>query len=203
MTTSKLSKQQKDNSISLQEDFPVKISQLQGNKKESEKELDQDYFTSAFGYLGKFDLSSPSLKMLEIYSPLKKGGYSKKSSFKLPKQGLMLNGHLFQRQIWEPAIKEKECGSLPTPVANDANNRRAPYHQGGTPLLGRLLPTPVNSIWKDVGPKGSKSSVHQAKRGELCGVIKESTDSIPIGAPMYLNPFFVEEMMGYPVGWTA
>ena len=28
-------------------------------------------------------------------------------------------------------------------------------------------------------------------------------DSIPTGAATYLNPSFVEEMMGYPVGWTA
>ena len=69
--------------------FPCQdISVAEDNKKDSEKELDQDYFTSAFGYLGKFDLSSPSLKTLEIYSPLKKGGYSKKFSFKLPKQGM-------------------------------------------------------------------------------------------------------------------
>ena len=87
-------------------DFPAKISVLEDNKKELEKELDQDYFTSAFGYLGKFDLSSPSLKTLEIYSPLKKGGYSKKSSFKLPKQGMMLNGQLFQQEMWEAVTFE-------------------------------------------------------------------------------------------------
>ena len=28
-------------------------------------------------------------------------------------------------------------------------------------------------------------------------------DLIPTGAGMYLNPSFVEEMMGFPVGWTA
>jgi hypothetical protein len=28
-------------------------------------------------------------------------------------------------------------------------------------------------------------------------------DSIPTGAATYLNPCFVEEMMGYPAGWTA
>jgi hypothetical protein len=35
----------------------------------------------------------------------------------------------------------------------------------------------------------------------LTGVIQES-DSVPTGEPMHLNPCFVEEMMGYPVGWT-
>jgi hypothetical protein len=28
-------------------------------------------------------------------------------------------------------------------------------------------------------------------------------DCFPTGAATYLNPSFVEEMMGYPVGWTA
>jgi hypothetical protein len=27
--------------------------------------------------------------------------------------------------------------------------------------------------------------------------------SIQTGGPTYLNPSFVEEMQGYPVGWTA
>jgi hypothetical protein len=28
-------------------------------------------------------------------------------------------------------------------------------------------------------------------------------DSTPTGGPAYLNPSFVEEMMGFPVGWTV
>jgi hypothetical protein len=28
-------------------------------------------------------------------------------------------------------------------------------------------------------------------------------DSIPTGGATYLNPSFVEEMMGYPAGWTV
>jgi hypothetical protein len=29
------------------------------------------------------------------------------------------------------------------------------------------------------------------------------SDSLPTGPGMHLNPSFVEEMMGFPVGWTA
>ena len=202
MTTSRASDHRPENLRSLRPGSPAKTFPRPGSSRGCQRQ-EADCSTKSSDWLGNFDLNSCCLKMLEIFCLTKTGRRSKKSSFKLPKQGLMLNGHLFQRQIWEPATSAREFGSLPTPVANDSNNRRAPYHQGGTPLLGRLLPTPVNSIWKDVGPKGSKSSIHQAKRGELCGVIKESNDSIPIGVPMYLNPFFVEEMMGYPVGWTA
>jgi hypothetical protein len=28
-------------------------------------------------------------------------------------------------------------------------------------------------------------------------------DSIPTGTATYLNPSFVEEMMGFPIGWTV
>ena len=119
MKTSKLSQHPEDHSISQPSVFPVKISVLGDNKRELEKELGQDYFTSAFGYLGKFNLSSPSLKMLEIYSPLKKGKYSKKSSFKLPKQGMMRSGQLFQQEMWEAVTFENVCGSLPTPSTMD------------------------------------------------------------------------------------
>jgi hypothetical protein len=65
----------------------------------------------------------------------------------------------------------------------------------------QLLPTPCASNAKEVGPRGIDSQIHNAEHGNLCGVIKE-LPSVPIGAPMYLNPYFVEEMMGFPVGWT-
>ena len=118
--TSKHSQQNKDNSMFSQLDFRAKIYPSQDDNVVSEKVQDQDYSTKVSGYLGKFDLDSPSLKMLEIYSPLKKGGYSKESSFKLPKQGIMKsNGQLFQQKIWEPATSVKDCGSLPTPTASD------------------------------------------------------------------------------------
>ena len=41
----------------------------------------------------------------------------------------------------------------------------------------------------------------QQDRDGLAGAMLRD-DSIPTGAATYLNPSFVEEMMGYPVGWT-
>lgn len=209
MTTSRPSRHIPKNSMSSQQGFPAKTFHRPESKPDF-RQKEADFSTKSSGWLGKFDLTSCCLKTLEIFCLTKTGRRSKKSSFKLPKQGLMLNGHLFQRQIWEPAINEKECGSLPTPRANSAmtvdlttQQNRPELQPNLETVMARMLPTPVNSIYKDVGPKGSKSSIHQAKRGELCGVIKELKDSIPIGIPTYLNPFFVEEMMGYPVGWTA
>ena len=229
MTTSKLSKQNKENIKSSQVDFPVKISQLQVNKKESEKELGQDYFTSAFGYLGKFDLNSPSLKTLEIYSPLKKGGYSKKSSFKLPKQGMCVNGQLFQQEMWEGVTYVRESGSyaiLPTPNTMDhlpprgldSMIKQTQVHRKGRTKLANLreamnpkavklfnelqqlrLPTPTTRDWKDSGENMNYKKAAEKKR--LAGVLNH-THSDLTGEDTTLNPAFLEEMMGFPVGWT-
>jgi hypothetical protein len=49
----------------------------------------------------------------------------------------------------------------------------------------RMLPTPLARDWKGVG-----------RAGQLPTVLA------PTGAATYLNPSFVEEMMGYPIGWT-
>ena len=226
MKTSKLSQHLEDHSKSVPLDFPAKIYQLEDNKKESEKELDQDYFTSAFGYLGKFDLSSPSLKTLEIYSPLKKGGYSKKSSFKLPKQGMMLNGQLFQQEMWEAVTFENVCGSLPTPNTMDhlpprgldSMIKQTQVHRKGRTKLANLreavnpkavklfnelqqlrLPTPTSRDWKDSGENMNYKKAAEKKR--LAGVLNHTYSDLT-GEDMTLNPAFLEEMMGFPVGWT-
>ena len=226
MTTSKLSQHPEDHSKSVPLDFPAKISVLEDNKKELEKELDQDYFTSAFGYLGKFNLSSPSLKTLEIYSPLKKGGYSKKSSFKLPKQGMMLNGQLFQQEMWEAVTFENVCGSLPTPNTMDhlpprgldSMIKQTQVHRKGRTKLANLreavnpkavklfnelqqlrLPTPTSRDWKDSGENMNYKKAAEKKR--LAGVLNH-THSDLTGEDMTLNPAFLEEMMGFPAGWT-
>ena len=154
------------------------------------------------------------------------------------RQGYMnANGHVFQRQWLELATKEIDGGqfvTLPTPLASDPE-RKAKFKQGGTPLMGALLPTPTvcndsiyydnspnkhkrhskglathvadqlptprASEWKGCGQVGSKSSLDWEKKGYLSGVLNE-TCSPQTGEATHLNPSFVEEMMGYPIGWT-
>ncbi len=60
-----------------------------------------------------------------------------------------------------------------------------------------FLPTPTANDSKNASLPPS-----QAERDGLAGAMLRD-DSIPTGAATYLNPSFVEEMMGYPVGWTA
>ena len=226
MKTSKLSQHPEDHSKSVLSDSHVKISRSLALKKVSQEKLDQDYFTSAFGYLGKFDLSSPSLKMLEIYSPLKKGKYSKKSSFKLPKQGMMQNGQLFQQEMWVAATLENVCGSLPTPNTMDhlpprgldSMIKQTQVHRKGRTKLANLreavnpqavklfnelqqlrLPTPTSRDWKDSGENMNYKKAAEKKR--LAGVLNH-THSDLTGEATTLNPRFLEEMMGFPENWT-
>jgi hypothetical protein len=202
--TSRHSKQKEDNSMYSQLDFHARIYQLQEERKVLEKESDQDCSTKASGYLGKFDLDSPYLKTLEIYSLTKTGRPSKKSSFKLPKQGTMRSGQLYRQEIWEPVILEKESGSLPTPTARDWKDGSQNSNKNCKKMdsLGRkihyVLPTPTAvehkataKVWKNQSGN-MLSSI--ARRGEL---------SPPTGQDMFLNPAFVEEMMGYEVGWLV
>ena len=151
-----------------------------------------------------------------------------------PRQGITVNGVAYQRHILEPVTKEIDGGqfvTLPTPLASDPE-RKAKFKQGGTPLLGDLLPTPratsaITENLKTVKRRGrNKGNLEEviallptptardykdsgekvnykkaAKKGKLAGVMVESR-SDQTGKNFYLNALFVEEMMGYPVGWT-
>ena len=66
--------------------------------------------------------------------------------------------------------------------------------------IAMSLPTPCTRDHKDSG----KNVNYQkgAEKGKLSGVLNH-TYSTQTGEGTYLNPHFVEEMMGYPIGWTA
>tara|TARA_E500000318_G_C3422811_1_gene157967 strand:+ start:73 stop:342 length:270 start_codon:yes stop_codon:yes gene_type:complete len=82
------------------------------------------------------------------------------------------NGRAYALQIWEPAIVGTGGGLLPTPTAREH---------------------------KDSGPNVNYEKL--AKKSRLTGVLVLDC-SAQLGKATYLNPYFVEEMMGYPVGWT-
>ena len=119
----------------------------------------------------------------------------------------MLNGHVFQQVLWEPAINATAGGLLPTPRAvlgrnsrvdcpshlswaQDPNSKRAAFLEV---QIAKLLPTPMARDYKGPQGKGHKER----------GYGENLSDALtPIGKGIYLNPFFIEEMMGYPTGWT-
>ncbi len=207
--------------LSLLQASPVKTLASQENRQDT-MESEVCCFMKSSVWLGSFDLTSSCLKTLGIYYPTKTGKLSKKPSFKLPKQGTMQSGQLFQQVIWEPVTSENASGLLPTPrtcsamaarINTEGNLGKSRFPNLET-VIGRMLPTPTASDHLDrtyhypacVGvTRGEKLSwTVGAELGHNYGNSGKPGEnrSILTGDPMYLNPHFVEEMMGYPIGWT-
>jgi DNA (cytosine-5)-methyltransferase 1 len=119
--------------------------------------------------------------------------------------------------------------ALPTPRANDAEKRGnfdPTNPRNGLPAAVKLLPTPRAGETSDrTSTPGNRFSLSAwASRG--CSTLPTPTTRdhkgkqspghkergygtllpdalIPTGEATYLNPSFVEEMMGFPVGWTV
>lgn len=86
------------------------------------------------------------------------------------------------------------CKMLPTPTASDADG--AGCYGKGDPKLGlaiKLLPTPTTPRANDSDNTAGKYYPTQKQPG--LSILTAGTDG-------QLNPQFVEEMMGYPIGWT-
>jgi hypothetical protein len=231
-----------------------------------------------------------------------------------PRQGLLLNGHAFRRQMWAPAIGVIVGGVLPTPTTHDTRRRGVNSKQRGlsntedwltqlptpkasdgergrdkararsdtkgrelatvvrdqmlptprtcsamaarldtagnlegerfpnleTVVAREMLPTPTAALSESGGsnctgvrqPENLASALKttlevpqvyqgQARKRMLLTPTANDwkgrtnweaaerhgpqrlPDLIPTGAATYLNPSFVEEMMGFPVGWTV
>jgi hypothetical protein len=108
--------------------------------------------------------------------------------------------------------------------------QRVKFKQGGTPLLAALLPTPTARDYKDGCYNSTKNCKRQDTLGRkihlvlptptalehkatakewnhqsgqmLSSIARRGELSTQTGEDMFLNPAFVEEMMGYEVGWT-
>ena len=106
--------------------------------------------------------------------------------------------HLPQRS--PEALKKQMEG--PRKGRTKLANLREAVHPETQELFNTIkgLPTPCTRDYKDSGENVN----HQkgAKKGKLSGVLNH-TYSTQTGEGTYLNPHFVEEMMGYPIGWTA
>ena len=124
----------------------------------------------------------------------------------LPKSGMTVSGRLYLLNNVEhptleddglqsriPAESQTEQGLLPTPTKTGSEHRTR-YSQGGRPLMYMiqkgLLPTPSAHEHKyrlKGNSQASKCLEARARR---------------TGKDFQLNPQFVEEMMGFPIGWT-
>jgi hypothetical protein len=92
------------------------------------------------------------------------------------------------------AAQMKSAEMLPTPRTcsamasrlDTAGNLERDRFPNLETVMARMLPTQVARDWKGVG-----------RADQLPTVLT------PTGAATYLNPSFVEEMMGFPIGWTV
>ena len=216
--TSKHLQQDLFSGTSYAEGFLVRTSVWQDFKKGSQNNPDQVSFTNSSESYAWYDQNSLSWKTWQRSLITDWTSYSE--SFQ--KQGMMRNGQLYRAKIWEAVIEDSVGGALPTPTTMDHLPQRSmdsmvkqvKEHRKGRTKLANLreavnpqavnlfnqfqtLPTPTAHEHKATGQKNTSQSGQMlssiARRGEL----SEET-----GLDMFLNPAFVEEMMGYEVGWT-
>jgi hypothetical protein len=64
--------------------------------------------------------------------------------------------------------------------------------------FGRATPTT-----RDHKDGSQQACANTPSNGLLGREIHKAAGSTLTGDPMYLNPSFVEEMMGFPIGWTV
>lgn len=86
----------------------------------------------------------------------------------------------------------RTCSAMASRLDTAGNQEGKRFPNLETVIASQLL-TPCASDWK-----GRTNWQAAGRNGP-----QRLSDSLPTGGGMHLNPFFVEEMMGFPVGWTA
>ena len=130
---------------------------------------------------------------------------SPKYAERWPKSGMICNGELFRLHQWELPICGGDGSLLPTPVTSGHYFNRSP---GSTKkrylLIGlarrKMLPTPLANTAKKTPSTPSawkRNSSLNTEAAKIEGFTQET-----IGKDSRLNPEFVEEMMGFPIGWS-
>jgi DNA (cytosine-5)-methyltransferase 1 len=217
MTTSKPTTQNHIQQTLFVVDSLAKTSAQQAKVSASPKKLGQVSFTNSSESFAWFDPDISSWKTWQRSLITDWELYSES----WPRQGSIVNGHAFLQVHWAPVINEIDGGLLPTPLAS-TGDRRSKFKQGGTPLLGALLPTPTKQDFKRRGPNSKQQGLSNTEnwamlptpcardlKGPQTKGFKERgygpllPDAFTqTGKGTFLNPSFVEEMMGYPIGYT-
>jgi hypothetical protein len=147
----------------------------------------QQMWAPAIGVIGGGVLPTPATQEWKRRGPnSSQQGLSNTENWMLPTPNAGLFNDSEDPQSW---LERRERVKL---TANNGNGMGMPLA-----VAVKLLPTPPTNDSKNASLPPS-----QAERDGLAGAMLRN-DSIPTGAATYLNPSFVEEMMGFPVGWTV
>ena len=118
------------------------------------------------------------------------------------------------REAVNPKTQEIFNSLLPTPRSRDWKGKTRPDYKekgyGATlPDVADQLPTPRAAIGMGMKLSENMADLEHKKYLETEIAAKlhkhgdvQNTDSTQTGNNMYLNPQFVEEMMGFPLNWT-
>jgi hypothetical protein len=119
----------------------------------------------------------------------------------LPNSGMIVGGRLYQPKKLEPRTCVNDGSCLPTPTATPygsnqggAAGRKGPK-RASLNSLASLWPSPQARDWKD-GLTPKPHGRHSDSVAVAVAVAKS-------GHKGYLNPQFVEVLMGFQVEWTA
>lgn len=98
---------------------------------------------------------------------------------------------------WAVAVSAR----WPSPKANSATVA-GPNAEGGAPLpavVRQTWPTPAARDWKDTGNFTARTPEDRGGKGvPLAHAVKAETSELEVE----LNPEWVEQLQGLPVGWT-
>lgn len=117
------------------------------------------------------------------------------SSAILPKWGMTRNGAVYQHPTQERPISATATGLWQTPVADDSVSRVAgKWNSRGEPKLSGQVLSPAH--WPTPLANDAQKRVAARVGAGLPGAVEQSNES------GLLNPYWVEWLMGWPIGWT-
>jgi hypothetical protein len=180
---------------SFTEGFPARISALQDLEK-AWKESEVGYFIRSYHWPKRSSPVLYSLKMFPQYAP--EAAFL--SSNRLPRWGMIVDGALYPLRPLEQYTKEID-GSvwLGTPMASESTTGRSKKflspNKKPTPQEFISIPTPCARDAR-IGKRKDKSKLRKSQLCEWIGIQRESDYG------KKLAPQWIEQLMGYPKGWT-
>lgn len=133
-------------------------------------------------WFASFDRSSSSWRTRQNSLPLMTGQLAEKFSVTWPQSITMRKGICYQRPPLVRGISGSDYGLLPTPVKSDWANRKPSLRPHRT----------RSGTYRHLNESGKQSFMRLSQVVKLIARVVDG----------YLNPVFVEWLMGYPLSYT-